>query len=185
MTMDIPPSRITALETGTGIAWNDWIAFFEPHRDLDHTALAALALDRILTQGRSRSPEWWAQGVTVAFEQHIGRRGVGERCDGSYSATVSRTLPGTMDEVLARMAASGDGREDFVGVPVESSPTTSATEKWRYWRVRLADGSKVSINIQTKPAGDKATVAVNHDGLDDPARVPQVKQWWKDWLTQF
>lgn len=71
-----------SLETGSGISWDEWIQFLEPHRQLDHSAMAAVVLERILGEGASKSPEWWAQGVTVAYEQHIGRRQVGQRCDG-------------------------------------------------------------------------------------------------------
>ncbi len=179
---DPTPSRTAALETGSGIAWSRWLELLGPHRELDHRALAQIALDHIRAEGSSRSPEWWAQGVTVAFEQHLGRRAVGERCDGSFSATVSRTLPGTMDEVLARIEAAARGREAFAGVPVEGPPTTSATDRWRYWRVRLADGSRVSINVQTKPSGDRSSVAVNHDGLPDREHVEECKQWWRAFL---
>lgn len=180
--MTVPASRISSIESGTGIAWADWLTFFEPHRDLDHTAMAKHALEHILAEGSSSSPEWWAQGATVAYEQHIGRRGVGERCDGTFSATVSKTLPGTMDVILARLEAAGATRTEFAGIPVESAPTTSSTDKWRYWRVKLADGSRVSINVQTKPSGDRSTAAVNHDDLDSNERVAELKAWWKDYL---
>lgn len=66
-----------ALETGSGIAWAEWLEILEPHKDLDHPAMAAKVLEHINARGASKSPEWWAQGVTVAYEQHIGRRGVG------------------------------------------------------------------------------------------------------------
>lgn len=181
--MEIPASRITSLETGSGIPWNKWLEFLEPHKNLDHTAMAKVVLEHINKHGESKSPEWWAQGVTVAFEQHIGRRGIGERCNGKYSVTCSKTLTGTMDQVLERLVAAGAGRDEFAGVPVDGEPTTSATEKWRYYRIKLADGARVSINVQTKPAGNKSTVAVNHDNLDDNSRIAEIKTWWKDWLA--
>lgn len=176
------PRRIAAVETGTGIMWADWLDFFEPHRELDHTAMAKLALDYIRAEGNSRSPEWWAQGVTVAYEQHIGRRKVGEQCDGSFAINASKTLPGTMDEILGKLVAAGAGRDEFAGIPIASEPTTSATEKWRYWRVKLDDGSRVSINVQQKPTGNKSVAAVNHDGLDSDAGADALKAWWRDYL---
>lgn len=147
--------------------------------------MAKEALELIVAEGTSQSPEWWAQGVTVAFEQHIGRRGVGERCDGSFSAGVSKTLPGSMDDVLAKVQRAASGLIEFAGVPSDGGPSTSATEKWRYWRVKLADGSKVTINIQEKPGGEKSIAAVNHDDLGSSEQIDGVKAWWRSFLSSL
>lgn len=179
--MTIDDARKKSIQTGSGIDWESWLAFFEPHKDLDHTALAQLALAHITTSGQSSSPEWWAQGVTVAYEQHIGRRGIGQRCDGSFSATVSKTLAGDMDEVLEALITVGARHTSFTGVPGEN-PRTSQTEKWRYWRVDLADESKVTINVSNKAPG-KAIAAVNHDNLAD-RDIAEIKAWWKDYLGE-
>ena len=36
---------------------------------------------------------WWAQEITVEYEQHIGRRVLGQTQDGFYQIGVSRTVP--------------------------------------------------------------------------------------------
>lgn len=177
----VSDTRIASLESGSGISWPQWLEFLEPHQDLDHTEMARVVLDRILTHGDSSSPEWWAQGVTVAYEQHIGRRGVGQRCDGSFSVSVSKTVPCEMDEALRAVQACE--KHEYAGVPVDGEPRTSSTEKWRYWRATLADGSKVTINIQHK--GDaKSVLAVNHDQRNTDADVAEVKAWWKAFLGE-
>ncbi len=179
--MSTHPSR--AIETGTGITWSRWLTILEPHAALDHTALADCALAAIRSEGSSQNPEWWAQNVTVAFEQHIGRRVVGQKCDGSFSAGVSKTLPGTMDDVLERIAAATKDANTFADTPTDGTPTTSATDKWRYWRVKLADGSRVTITIQTKPSGDKSVAAVNHDKLPSAQVIDERKAWWREFLA--
>lgn len=73
------PKNKKALETGSGVLWDDWIVYLEPHKDLDHTAMAKQALKKIQSVGVSKSPEWWAQSVTIAYERYIGRRQLGQQ----------------------------------------------------------------------------------------------------------
>lgn len=179
------PKNRKALETGSGIGWDEWLELLAPHRDLDHTEMAKVALAEIQKAGRASSPEWWAQGVTVAYEQHIGRRKVGQQCDGSFSATISKTVTGGMDEVAERWAGFMASRTELDGVPVEGEPRRSSSEKWRYWRVNLADGTLVSVNMQAKPGGEKTAMAVNHDKLTDAADPDRWRAYWRALLTAF
>ena len=182
--MSTAPANVAALESGTGISWDAWVTFLDASnaRDLDHTQMAKLALDHMLDAGDSTSPEWWAQGVAVAYEQHIGRRVPGQRSEGDFSVAVSKTMPGDMDAVLLRWARAHEGLRELDGVPMRSEPSTSETEKWRYWRVSLEDGSTISVNIQTKVAksGDvKSALAVNHDKIPQADDVERWRAFWK------
>lgn len=94
------PKNNKALETGSGITWQNWLQFLKPHAALNHTDMARLVHAEIVRVGKSKSPEWWAQGVTVAYEQYIGRRAPGQTCDGNFSVTITRTVPGDMDASL-------------------------------------------------------------------------------------
>lgn len=171
--------KIKACEMGSGISWDRWLAILTPHSDASHTEIARVALAAIEAEGESSSPQWWAQSCAVTFEQAIGVRQVGQTYDGSFSVTVSRTLAGDMDEALSTWQTMTAGREDFAGTVIVGEPRVSSTEKWRYWRCDLDDGSKVSVNIQTKPAGDKSTLAVNHDKLASAADVEVWRAFWK------
>lgn len=90
------PKNVKALETGSGIAWKQWVDFLEPLKALDHTDMAKLVYEEIMRAGKAKSPEWWAQGVTVAYEQYMGRRQPGQTCDGNFSVTVTKTVEGDM-----------------------------------------------------------------------------------------
>ncbi|MCL1897722.1 MAG: hypothetical protein FWG16_02720, partial [Micrococcales bacterium] len=160
----------------------DWLVFLEPHRDLGHQAMAQLASQHITQVGLPANAAWWAQGVTRAFEQVIGRRQPGQRSDGSFSLTVSATAPGDMDAALESWAKLLEAVTNLNGVPLAGPARTSATEKWRYWRCGLADGSTVSVNFQTKPGGQKTTAAVNHDQLTDPTSLDGWRAFWKEQL---
>lgn len=107
-----------ALETGSGITWSEWLVYLAPHAKLNHAEMAKAALKRINDVGKSKSPEWWAQGVTIAYEQHIGRRTPGQRSDGNYSVTVNKTVAGNMSDVLAKIIEKMHGVVDFGGVAI-------------------------------------------------------------------
>jgi hypothetical protein len=70
--MTTKPSNIKSLETGSGISWDDWLDFLKHYKELSHTDMAKVVYEKIMEVGLSKSPEWWAQGVTVAYEQHQG-----------------------------------------------------------------------------------------------------------------
>src|SRR4030095_15247009 len=84
---------------------------------------------------------WWAQSITVRFEQEIGRRIPGETCEGTYQANISKTMSGNVDETFTRWIDHFSSHTSLNGVKLKSEATTSSTKNWHYWRVKLADGS--------------------------------------------
>ena len=173
------PKNVKALETGSGIRWETWLKLLEPHQDLSHTDMAKVAYEEIMKKGLAKSPEWWAQGVALAYEQHIGRRQPGQTCDGKFSVTVSKTYPGDMDRVLATWVEQVGEQREFQGDVMIGEPRLSQSEKWRYWRCTLDYGSIVSVNIQTKPSGDKSILAINHDKLESSEAVEAWRSYWR------
>ena len=177
------PKNIKSLETGSGIKWSEWLELLEPHSKLEHAELAKVALEKINQRGDSKNPEWWAQGVTIAYEQHIGRRQVGQRSDGKFSVTVSQTFDGDMDSTLKQWQRLIEGVDEFSNIPMSGSPRISQTDKWRYWKVDMTDGSKISVNIQEKPGGAKSILSINHDKLPAAADVETWRAYWKELLA--
>lgn len=179
------PNNKKALETGSGIAWSEWVGLLQEYKDLNHTDMAKVVYEIIMERGLSKSPEWWAQGVTVAYEKYIGRRKLGQQSNDSFSVTVSKTFTGDMDEALTRWLQLVDGVHEFDSVKLLGSPRFSKTEKWRYWRCSLEDGSVVAVNIQTKPGGEKSGVAVNHDKLSNESDVERWRKYWKQFVLSY
>ena len=136
----------------TGKALEDWCAILDERgaRDLPHRDIARLL------QGDYGVPGWWSQSVTVEYEKRIGRREAGQRQSGEYEANATRTLPVTMDAALdswlARLPGAGP-QSAFDGVAFAGEPSTSRTDKRRYWRVALDDGSRVTVYFSAKPDG--------------------------------
>ena len=139
-------------------------------------------------------PGWWSQNVTVEYEKHIGRRETGQTQSGEYEGTATRTLPGTMDEVLDRWIArlpDDPAAAGFDGVGLAGDPSVSRTEKWRYWRATLADGSRVTVTISDKPggaakaAGPASTLAVTSSKLRTREESARWKSYWRAYLAEL
>lgn len=184
--------RAAPIERATGVSLATWTQRLDDAgaRDLDHTAIA-----RLLPQ-RWEIIEWWAQAVTVAYEQIIGRRVVGQSSAGDFAASASRTVPGDMDTVRAAwhdfMTAQRRGE---LGL---GEPRLSDSASWRYWRADVTDGTTASVNITTKsvtittktdPAGavsaPRSTLGIEHKGIETADGRDVWKAAWKQALTDF
>lgn len=170
--------RTEAIEKGTGRSWADWLAFFERigAERLDHAAIAR----EVEAEGFATG--WWGQAVVIHFEQETGRRVEGQLGDGKFAANASKTVAGDLDSGLARWCALIAADDAFDDVPLDSEPSTSATEKWRYWRCPLADGSRVQVTVSAK-GGGKVVIAVQHDRLASVEDRDRWKSYWRGRLS--
>jgi hypothetical protein len=176
-----------AVIKATGKTLGEWFAILDGRGapEIPHKEIARLLHDECGVPG------WWSQMVTVEYERRIGRRETGQEQSGEFTTTVSKTLPGTMDEALGRWLAAlpaGGAEAAFDGVAFAAEPSVSRTEKWRYWRVRLADGAKVTVTIGAKPDGGKAggeaaLLAVETGKLAGRAEIQRWKAFWKAHLA--
>ncbi|MFI7580487.1 hypothetical protein [Kocuria kalidii] len=166
----------------TGTSWAAWTSRLDElgGREMTHAELARAAAEQL--EGVVDNHEWWGQAVAVAYEQHTGARRPGQAGDGTFGVNASRTVAGTPDEVLARWGAAMAGRDGAGGVPFQRPPTTAATEKWRYWRVRLADGTRATATIGGKGPG-RTTIALAHTGLGSAEDVERWRAVWKELLA--
>ena len=168
----------------TGRTLGEWFAILDDRgaRDLPHKEIARLLKDD------HGVPGWWSQSVTVEYEKSIGRRETGQRQSGDFEANATRTLPVTTDEALdswlARLPPAEPLRA-FDGVAFTDEPSTSRTERRRYWRVRLQDGSRVTVYFSAKPDGKGARIAVQHGKLAGRPDVDRWKVFWRAYLQAF
>ena len=176
----VKPISTKNFEGATGRAWEGWVAFLDgiDARKLSHTEIARRILDTGLASG------WWSQSITVAYEQQIGRRVPGQDCDGAFAVSATKTCAGTLDDVLARWVDFLKDREELGGIAISRGPDTSASEKWRYWRCGLEDGSRVNVTIGAKAPG-KVLLAVQHERLETADHVEHWRDFWKPLLKSF
>ncbi|GGA61942.1 hypothetical protein GCM10011490_10370 [Pseudoclavibacter endophyticus] len=172
-----------AIERASGMSWSAWAELLESKggERLSHAELAKVAGVRWRELGVD-SPDWWAQGVAVAYEQAIGRRRPGQRSDGRHEVSVSKTFGRDLDHTLETWAAVAGGAAPFRGVSTDEAPTTSASEKWRYWRATLVDGTKVQATIGLRGTG-KPYAAVTHAGFESGDETDEWKTYWRGLLA--
>lgn len=168
--------NIESIEKATGKSWDEWLKFFDSigAKDLSHKEIA----QKVHEDG---TPGWWSQNVTVAYEQHIGRRVPGQRSDGKFDVSVSKTIDGTMDEAFDKWLALVKDKKEFDGASVEGEPSTSKTEKWRNWRCKLADGSRIVVGIYQKASG-KAGLGLAHEKLSSAVQAEAKRAFWQEFL---
>jgi len=168
-----------AIESGTGRSWEAWLAYFESvgASTMDHQGIVAAATE-------FGAPPWWGQMVTVAYERHIGRRLPGQRSDGSFAVSATRTLQGSLDDVFSRWRALVGSPTELSGVAITNGPDTSATEKWRYWRCTLTDGSRVIAMVSLKAPG-KALLSIQHEQLVTEELGEHWRGFWKEMLGRL
>ena len=180
----VKSSNTSAVAAATGRSWDDWVTLLDQSdaRQMNHTQIAALALE--LMPDSVEQKEWWAQHTAVAFGQHAGLRVPGQTSSGDFQLSTTRTVPGNMDETLQAWLEIIDSRTEFGDVPIEGEPSTSSTDRWRYWRVALADGTRVVVNISEKPGG-KSTVGLQHSKLDSSEAIQYWRPIWKGLLAEL
>lgn len=172
------PMSTEPVESGTGRSWEDWLTWLEARgaRDLAHKEIAR----RVKEEGKTTG--WWAQYVTVAYEQHIGRRVPGQDHKGEFQVSATRTIPGDMDAAMAAWRKAVDGVSAFDGIAVAKGPRVGETAKWRRWGVTLEDGTRVTASASEK-ALQKSVLAVMHEKLPGQAQVERWRAFWKSFLS--
>jgi hypothetical protein len=93
-------ARIKPVERATNRSWDAWLQFMDAidARNLDHQQIALKVYEEL--DGTIEPLGWWTQAVTVAYEQYIGRRIPGQRPDGTFQTTVSRSTTLGMEELM-------------------------------------------------------------------------------------
>ena len=87
---------------------------------------------------------WWAQGITVDFEQTIGRRLPGQTADGTFSVSVTKTVNMVRASVVEVVLPMLTG---FFGEPASLSPDSRyATARWK-----ADDHTTVAAIAEPKP----------------------------------
>lgn len=169
----VKPVSIRAIEAATQTTWQDWCAFLgeADATAFDHNAIVKLA--------RSFKPVsgWWAQSIAVAYEQHIGRRLPGQTGDGLFSASVSRTIAGSLQPVHMKWCKFVSDLTTIDGQALIGPPTTSSTPKRLYWRCKFCDRSAVTVGMETK-AVNKVLIAVEHKKLTHQSHIDDKKTVW-------
>ncbi|KAM9863429.1 hypothetical protein ACI1US_00747 [Leucobacter sp. BZR 635] len=174
--------RVPAIERATGRPWDEWVAVFTAHgaRSLSHAEIAKLALST-MPHG-VENEEWWAQGVAIAYEQHVGLRVPGQSSTGSFRVSASRTIALDRDAALEAWVVAHGATATHLGHTV-TDRRSSRTEKRSFWRFNLAEAGKVEVAATIAKDPAKAIITISQDGLSDGELIEAWRAHWKGQLA--
>jgi hypothetical protein len=175
------PSNVESIEKGTGRLWQEWAAFLEgiKARDLTHREIADKVYEKL---GDSvENAGWWAQNITVAYEQHIGRRAPGQRSDGTFEPAVSRTFEGSTKEAMDAWLKYASGKPGFNGVKLADKVSMSHSANRHHWGSNLADGTRVNVDTDNYGKSEgKSGLTITHIRITSAEEAEKWKSYWRD-----
>ena len=159
-----------AVKRATGRDWGTWFAVLDGDgaADLDHRGVVALAV-------KHGAGDWWAQTVSVAYEQARGKRALHEKA-GGFTANGSRMIRTTPERLFEALVDDGTRA---AWLPLGLEVTTSTPSK--SVRARAVDGSRIDFNIYPKGEG-RTQVTLQQERLPDATAAAEMKASWSAWL---
>jgi hypothetical protein len=155
----------------TGCNWARWVKSLDYHgaATMSHSDIARLVSEKY------KVPSWWTQTVTVGYERIRGLRERGQRRDGSYEASKSRTfnVPVTTLFNAWKDVSLRKRWLDEPGIKVRT-----ATEP-KSMRLGWNDGTIIAVGFYPKGKG-KSSVAVQHTKLPNRETADRLKRYWAE-----
>ena len=157
----------------TGRSWQEW------ERALDRDGAQAMPHGEIasIVHKKYQVGDWWAQSVTVGYERIKGLRERGQRRNGSYEITQSRTF-GVPVTVLFDAWANDTARRRWLE---KTDVVVRKKTASKSMRIGWPDGTLVVVGFMAKGRG-KSAVALEHTKLRDRTAAAKVKEYWSDRL---
>lgn len=161
-----------SVQKATGRRWAEWVNVLDAWsaKDKPHREVAAYVHSLGV-------PEWWAQSVVVGYERIRGLRAIGQRREGSWEASKSRTFAVPL---AALYAAWSDPKKRARWLPDALTMRTQTKDK--SMRFDMEDGTLVMAGFYAKGEG-KSSVAVQHTKLPSKAEADGRKAFWTERLA--
>ena len=161
----------------TGRTWEQWVRTLDEHgaEKMSHRDIAELV------NGQYEVDGWWSQSVTVGYERIKGLRDRGQRRDGMYEASKSRTFDVPVTTLFEAWADESLRARWLDGATVRVRTATAPKSIRLDWADGDADGAIVVAGFTAK--GDsRSAVALTHTKLPDRETVDAIKQYWTERL---
>lgn len=157
----------------TGRSRDEWFALLDAdgaqaltHKDVATRLVAEHGVD-----------PWWAQNVTVAYEQARGIRRPGQRQDGTYEASVTRTVD--LEKTVALEALAGVVERELGTPPL----ALNLGAKHPTARFPIEDGEFVLASSGDR-AGGRSSIGLTWGRMPDDGRLAEVKERMRAWLAE-
>ena len=161
------PYSDEVIRANTGRGWDEWFALLDGWgaTERSHTEIARWVASEHQVDG------WWAQGVTVAYEQARGLRAPGQRRGGLFEASATKTVAVPVDRLYAAFADPALRERWLPGAAVEvrtARPGKSIRADWE-------DGSTRLVISFTARGDAKSQVALVHERVPDAETAERLK----------
>ena len=169
--------RISAalLRERTGRDWDEWCTLLDRWGAVERTHTETA---RWLVTTHD-VPGWWAQTITVGYEQARGLRAPGQRRGGGFEAAVSRTVAVPVAELFEAFADETTRRRWLPDVEVRVRTATAPKTFRADWA-----GGPTRIAVGFTPMNEtKGRVAVLHERLADAEETDRLKAYWRERLA--
>ncbi len=170
-----PTASEEAVLKATGRGWQEWFGLLD---EQDATSKSHPEIVRWLGAEHD-VPGWWCQAITVSFERARGLRALGQRSDGGWSATASKTVAVPVDRLF-------DAFEDEAlrerWLPGAEMRRRSATRP-RSARYDWEDGSTRLVAGFADMGQAKSQVGIEHERLPGAETAEEMKAWWRERLV--
>lgn len=187
-----------AVKAKTGKVWSEWIEHLDNWgaKERDHAAIAKYLWNEVGID------HWWAQTITVRYEQERGMRILGQRADGTFELSVQRTIATTQvsayhaltDPALVSIWFTTKQKAELA---VGGSYSNADGDHGKYLaldrpnRIRFTwenekhcPGTVVEITIIDK-GKNQCVVRISHSKLKDEAGYSEMKQGWSWAITSL
>jgi len=161
-----------AVKKRTGRTWNQWFAILDKAgaRKMNHPQIAAYIYKE------QKLPGWWAQMVTVGYEQARGLREKHQRPEG-YEISVSRVVDVPLAS-LFRAWQEAKQRDKWLGAKESKKLEVRRATANKSLRITWSD-EKTSLEVNFYQKGkSKAQVVVQHSKLKDAEAAVKMKSYW-------
>jgi hypothetical protein len=175
--------RILLIEKSTGILWPEWISFMDSinAENLRHPEIAKKVKEHI--GDMVDNPAWWAQAVTVAYEQYTGRRLPGQTADGLFQCSISKSTSLSMIKLM-ELWTEFAAKDIEVVMFIVGEIRKSGTEKRLYWRTKSVDAISITVTSEPKSNGT-ASLVVALTGAKTTAQRDHEKARWTNIVNRF
>jgi len=152
----------------TGCNWERWVKALDSDGadKMPHGEIAALV------KKTYKVGDWWSQTVTVGYERIKGLRAKGQRRDGSYEASKSRTFDVPVKTLFEAWADGVTRRRWLTGAAVRIRTATEPKSIRLDW-----NDSIVAVGFAPK-GSSRSSVAVQHTKLPDRETANELKEYW-------
>ncbi len=174
--------NIASIEKATQKPWEQWVKELDDSgsSELSHTEIARKLYAEL--GGKVENHGWWAQGITVAYEQHIGKRVPGQLADGLFELAISKTIAKPRDVVFLQVTEWLEQQVEFNGC-AQLKARSSTTPKRSNWRCDFSDKSKFAATVE----GDnkKSKLVLSHTAVPSKTEADNWKVYWKNVANQL